>query len=253
MRIALNASGEVGTRAGRILLAERDLNALGLYGHSGKTEDRRTMAIRELTGFTVLVVDEPSPTDALALAGIAADDGLSAVLAVAADVEPALAERFLAAGTTLLTGAGLSGIADSLAAHEAARVDDETSIEVAWTVNGSPLRSGEAIPFPDPIGPRWGTVVERLDAPAPTLTRIEVPVDREWSAAMARVSAGTRRARIIGVADLGVHLEAIALAAGALAVTQGSFPPGVWKPADAAEPFLKAALDVGMEVATFTS
>jgi len=248
MRIALHAAGEIGRRAGRILLAERDLTALGLYGQSGNTEDRRTTAIRELTGYDVLVTDEPAVADALGLAAIAAEDGLSAVLAVdPAEIDPQLADRFRASDTTLLVAAGLPGIAGSLARHEAARIDDETGVVVAWTVPGSPLRSGEAVPFPDPVGACWGREVR---ASGPT-TFVEVPVEGPWAAAMARVESG-RHSRVVGVADLGVHLEAVALAAGALAILDGSLPPGVWCPSDAGSSFLARALGVGMEVAAFS-
>jgi hypothetical protein len=252
MRIALNAAGEVGRRAARILLAERDLEALGLYGHRGGTEDRRTMAITELTGFSVLVTDEPAAADALGFARIAADDGLSCVLAATPEVDADLGAAFRDSGKTLLIGADLaSGIAETLAAHEAARIEGETGVTVAWTISGTPRRRGEAIPFPDPIGARWGTEV-----PGPagdTVRRFEVPVEGPWGAAMAKVQTGRRRARVVGVADLGDHLAAIALAAGALVVAGGGLPPGVWRPADAATTFLGAALRVGMDVAAFTA
>jgi hypothetical protein len=198
------------------------------------------------------VTDEPAAPDALGLAGIAAEDGLSAVLAADAEVESELAGRFAAANTTLLVGAQTSGIAASLAAHQAARIDGETAITIAWTVPGTPLRSGEAIPFPDPVGARWGRVVERRADDVPITTYVEVPTDGEWWAAMTRVEAGRRNSRVVGVADLGVHLEAIALAAGALCVAEGSFLPGVWRPADAGAAYLQAALGIGMEVAAFS-
>jgi hypothetical protein len=251
MRIALHASGEIGRRAGRILLAERDLTALGLYGHTGRTEDRRTMAIRDLSGFAVLVTDETAPADALGLAAIAAEDGLSAVLSIdPGHVEPELADRFRGRGTTLLTGAGLPGLAGSLARHEAARVDDETGVMIAWTVPGSPLRSGEAVPFPEPVGACWGRKVEQTGA-GDTTIYVEVPIEGPWAAAMARVEAGRQRRRIIGVADLAVHLEAIALAAGTLATITGALPPGVWRPTDAGSSYLSHALAVGMDVAAY--
>ncbi len=253
MRIALHSTGEIGDRTGRILLAEPDLTALGHYGHQGHTEDRRTMAIRDLTGFSVLVTDEPASNDALGLAGIAADDGLCAVLAADVEVDDELASRFRAGGVTLLVGSGLAGIAASLAAHEAARVESETEVTIAWTVPGNPARSGEAIPFPDPVGARWGRVVRRIDESRPTTTLVEVAIEGDWAAAMAKVSAGRRRTRVVGVADLGVHLDAIALAAGTLAVAEGSYPPGVWRPADSGAAFLRAALRVGMDVAAFSS
>ena len=81
MRIALHVVGEVGRRAGRILLAERALTALGLYGQEGgPTEERRTMAIKDLVGFDLLVTD--AIEDASAFATRAADEGIPCVLSV---------------------------------------------------------------------------------------------------------------------------------------------------------------------------
>ena len=57
--------------------------------------------------------------------------------------------------------------------------------------------------------------------------------------------------RIVGVADLAPHLEALALAAGALAVGAGSYPPGTRSPADAAEAYLTEALEAGLDVAAY--
>ena len=253
MRIALHAVGEAGRRAGRILLAERDLAALGLYGHEGApVSDRRTMAIRELTGFTVLATDDEGAADAFA--GIAADDGLSCVL-TAASVDPAVAERFTPAGTTLLVGANLAqGIAESLAVHEMARTDEIRAITVAWTVPGKPLRRGEAVAFPDPVGARWGRKLTkgRRDG---TPVRIEVPIGGDWAAASAEVTGrigGETVTRLVGVADHADHLAGIALAAGAIAVATGAYGPGVRRPSDAAPAYLEAALRVGLGVAALT-
>ena len=157
MRLALHAVGDVGTRAGNILLAEAGLTALGLYGQSKSTADRRTMVITELTGFDVLVSDDLEAAEGLA--GIAADDGLSCVLVADFAPDAGLVKRFKSAGTTLLVGANLAtGIAETLGAHEVARTDDDTSLTIGWTVPGRSLRRGEAVPFPDPVGARWATV-----------------------------------------------------------------------------------------------
>jgi len=116
------------------------------------------------------------------------------------------------------------------------------------------MRSGEAIPFPDPVGARWGRIVEGPAGKVPT-TRVMCPVDDEWGAAMARVTgadAGGVQTRVVGVADLGVHLRALALASAAIAVTEGAFGPGVHRASDAAEHYLRTALRIGMDVASFT-
>jgi hypothetical protein len=58
--------------------------------------------------------------------------------------------------------------------------------------------------------------------------------------------------QIVGVADQGTHLAAIALAAGAIAVAEGAYPPGVHYPAVAAEAYLAVTLRIGLGVASHT-
>lgn len=248
MRIALHAVGDAGRRAGRILLAERDLAALGLYGNDDShVADRRTIVIRELKGFDVLATDDVDA--ASAFAGIALDDGIPCVLTADA-VDPELGGRYAAAGLTLLIGSGsVSSIAASLASHEVARTDEAVAVTVAWTIPGKPLHRGRAAAFPDPVGGRWGRLVGRSP------DRIEVPVAGEWAGAVATVRgrvAGELVQRVVGVADHRGHLEGIALAAGTLAVLAGGFGPGLHRPGDAPEAYLSAALRVGLGVAAFT-
>lgn len=242
MRIALHAVGEVGRRAGLILLAERDLSALGRYGHRAPAgEDRRSMRISSLEGFDVLVTDDPVPSP---IAAIAADDRLACVSV--GSVEEAIAARFSESGTVLVTGADLRAIAAALAAHEAARVDTVGATSAAWTVPGKALRNGIGVGFPDPVGPRWGHEVEG---------GIEVPVPGDWAAAAATVAGvidGQGAERVVGVADHRAHLQAVALAAAAIAVATGGYSSGPHDAADAPEAFLAAALRVGMGVAAFT-
>ena len=250
MRIALHASGEIGTRTGRILLAERSLAALGLYGHDAKTSERKTMPIRSLEGFDVLVTDDLG--DATSFARIAGDEGVPCVVLADPEIDADLAAEF--ESRPLVVGADLPGIAEALAAHEVARAGADLQLLVAWTEEGTPVRTGEAIPFPDPVGARWGRIVDGPQGRVP-ITRVRCPVDEEWGAAMARVtsadSAGVQT-RVVGVSDLAVHLRAVALAAAAVAVAEGAYGPGVSRASDAAEAYLRVALRVGMEVASFT-
>jgi hypothetical protein len=238
MRIALNSVGEVGTRAGLILLAERSLAALGIYGGGTLAPDRRTRRISDLAGFDVLVTDDPQPTP---LAAIALEDGMSC--ATVAAVEPSVAERFAGAGLTLLTGADLRGLATTLAAHEELAAQGPVQSTIAWTVPGKALRRGVAVGFPDPVGARWGRSVPG---------GIEVPIGGVWAAAAVTVIArrqGTTVQRLVGVADQRDHLEAIALAAAALVVAGGGVAPGWHQPATVSGTFLAAALGVGLGVA----
>jgi hypothetical protein len=59
--------------------------------------------------------------------------------------------------------------------------------------------------------------------------------------------------RVVGVADLGSHLEGIALAAAAVTVANGSYPAGHHKAEAAAESFLAKALEMGLEVASYAT
>jgi len=241
MRIALNAVGEVGTRAGLILLAERSLTALGIYGGGHLGSDRRAIRITALAGYDVFVTDDSNPAP---LAAIAAEDGLSCV--VATTLPPAIAERFTTAGLTVLTGAGIRGLATTLAAHEAAGLDAVTRIGTAWTIPGKALRRGIGVGFPDPVGARWGRAVEG---------GTEVPIGGTWAGAAVTVSgksAGKPTERLVGVADHD-HLEALALAAGAIAVAAGAYGPGVHVPADNATAYLGAALGAGLGVAAYSA
>lgn len=242
MRLALNATGEVGTRTGLILLAERSLDALGIYGGATLAGERRVRRITDLTGFDLLVTDDPSPA---AIAAIAAEDGISCV--VAGSVPAALGDRFAAAGRTVLAGADLSGIASTLAAHEAVVMDAPVTVSAAWTVPGTSLRRGVGVGFPDPVGARWGR---------PAQDGVEVPMGGSWAGASVTVR-GTRGGRpverLLGVADQRDHLLAIALAAGAIAVADGEFPAGLHRPADRPVAYLGAALRVGLGVASHTA
>jgi hypothetical protein len=254
MRLALHPTGEVGHRAGHILLAEAGLEALGIYGHRNPgTEDRRCTAVTELTGFTVLASDDA--TAPLDLAGIAAEDGLSCVLAADVDPDPALAAHFAERGRTLLVAASLPGLAEALARHEAARSEGSPEVAFAWTRPGRAVRHGEAIPFPDPVGARWGTRLPQRASDPPLTTRIEVPMEGPWAGALARLvrrEGGPVRERIVGVADHRGHLQALALAAGALTVAETGFSPGAHRPSQAADAYVAQLLRLGLEMASFT-
>ena len=242
MRIALHPVGEVGTRTGLVLLAERSLVALGIYGGGNLGSDRRTIRITSLSGYDIFVTDDPDPAP---LVAIAAEDGLSCVVAGA--IPTAIAERFASAGRTLLTGADLRGIAATLAAHEAAGGDKPVRSNAAWTIPGKALRRGVGVGFPDPVGARWGRSTEG---------GTEVPIGGTWGGAAVTVSgriAGKTTERLVGVADQRDHLEAIALAAGVIAVAAGAYGPGAHTPADNAEVFLGAALGAGLGVAAYSA
>ena len=159
-----------------------------MYGHTSGTEDRRTTVIRSLTGYTPLVTDAP---DARAFAVIAAEEGVSCAGAGQPRIDRRLARRFLDQGLTLLVVADLAGgVAETLAVHEMASTGEETGVTVAWTVEGRALRRGEAIPFPDPVGPRWASRIGKRrrfrKQPGTPVARYAAPLRGEWAGAVVR-------------------------------------------------------------------
>jgi hypothetical protein len=250
VRLALHPAGEVGRRAGRILLAEAGLEALGIYGSRRPgTEERRATAITDLAGFTVLASDDT--TAPLDLAAIAVADGLSCVLAADVVPPPVLAARFAARGLALLVAASLPGLAEALAPR--AEVPGATERLLAWTRLGKPGRRDLAIPFPEPLRARWAERLAPHAEDPPGTTRAAAPVEGPWAGALARTAAGSGRRRregLAAVADDRLHLEAIALAAGALALARAEMPPGAGRPGAMAAAYMEACLGIGLEVAT---
>ena len=248
MKVAVERAGEeVALRAARIILAERELTSLGLIGGEPKGKDKRVHQATDLTQYDAVMTDAPDPAE---LVESALEARISAVVWTdGADLEAEYGEKFAAAGATLLTGANLaSGLAPSLAAHETARGGEVMEVSIAWTEPGTPLRRGEPIPFPDPVGARWA--VERETDTG--YRAYAAPISGDWAGALARVtSAGNEGVvtRVVGIADQAAHLEALALAAGVLSIDL--YAPGAHRPAYAAEIYLARALSAGLGVAAF--
>lgn len=248
MRLALHQAGEVATRAGRILLAERSLSALGLIDKTPTDQDDRLERVDVLATYDALISDDPAPREQVEAA---LTTGIDCVLwDDAYELAEEFDDQFADAGLRLLTGCNLgSGLAPSLTAHEVAAAGTVLDVTTAWTEPGTPRRRGEAIPFPDPVGSRWAEPRE-----SPFTDRAFVArVTGSWAAAMARVTSATEGGvvtRIVGVSDLAVHLEALALATGAMTVKD--YDPGANRPADLADGYLSKALDVGLDVASHT-
>ncbi|MEN8234023.1 MAG: hypothetical protein ABFR89_03780 [Actinomycetota bacterium] len=239
MRIGLDHTSEIGVRAGRLLLGEPDLEFLGVLRRSTKDPDPRLRRIDTLSGLDAVVTDDP---ESMVLAE-ALDQGVPAVLwaeSVGSASPPDEA--------TVLVGANLvTGLGRSLVAREEEIAGDAAEILFAWTEPGKPLRHGEAITFPDPVGARWGT------RRSMTNRRLEVaaPVPDEWAGIIVRTSTGAGT-RTVGIADLATHLEAIALAAGAVVTATGGVPSGTNEPSICADDYLLAALRIGLDIASFT-
>lgn len=245
MRIALHHTSEVGLRAGRVMLGERDLAVLGVVDSDTPSSDRRVERVASLASYDTVTTDAEGEA-LLDIVERAATAGVSCVVWADADD---LWDHAAFTETTLLLGANVArALAPSLAAHEAALLPRTTRRMIGWTEPGRPLTRGEAITFPGPVGALWAE--SRADrGPG---DHFAAPVEGEWAGAVARVtgaSNGREATHVVGVADLAVHIEALSLAAAAITVTRGEYPHGVHHAADAAEPFLLAALRAGLDVA----
>lgn len=239
VRIALDHNDEVGFRAGRILLGDRRVETLGLIGKSpSDSGDPRLERASDLDRYDLVVTDAAEPEGIIDRA-LAAGAACVVWREVDLDTGPGL----------VLSGSNLAaGIAPCLASHEVARASSIGEITIAWTEPGTPLRRGEPLAFPDPVGGRWGRPRGK--------NAFAAPVAGEWAAAMAKVRSASDSdawTRIVGVSDLAGHLEGIALAAGALAVGAGAYlAGGLRRPPDAAEAYLTEALGAGLDVAAYT-
>jgi hypothetical protein len=248
MRLAIHQSTEVATRAGRILLAERGLTAVGLVDQSPTESDPRLEQVEVLATYDALLTDAADPAAHIEMALTA---GISCVVWVDADeAHEEYQDAFEDADLHLLAGCNLAtGIAPALTAHEVAAAESVLEVTTAWTEPGTPRRRGEALPFPEPVGSRWGEPRETPHADRAFVARVSGP----WAAAMARVTGASTAGvvtRIVGVSDLAVHLEALAFATGATLVS--AYPPGGSHPADRADEYLARALDMGLDVAAHT-
>ena len=258
MRVAIHQTGSVGARAGRVLLAERNLEELGLHGSTPRRpSDSRIRVVEDLIGYDVLVTDDSE--DPVATIQEALDANINCIVwvddSLLGDASERLVElgaEFASAGRTLVTDANLGhGLAPALAHHEMARTGERMAVECAWTEQGRPLRRGVAVPFPDPVGSLWGRYSGEFEG----IQTITAPVPGEWGAALARVTSATDSGvatRVVGVSDLAERLEAISLAAAVIAVADGVYPPGIHHASTGRDSYLARALGAGLDIATYS-
>ena len=239
MKIALDHTSEIGVRAGRLLLGEPALDQLGIVRRNVKDRDRRLKRINEVTGFDAVATDDP---DSSILAEAVAAGVPCVLWSEAADASVDVGSTPVLAGANFVTGIGRSLV--ERATDDAA---GDAQLLFAWTEPGKPIRSGEPVSFPEPVGARWGS------RRAMTNRRLEVasPVPDEWAGIVVRASTDAATLTF-GVADLATHLEAIALAAGAVIAAMGTIPSGEHRPNEFTNDYLAAAFLTGLDVATFT-
>ncbi|GMQ98065.1 MAG: hypothetical protein BMS9Abin17_0570 [Acidimicrobiia bacterium] len=238
MRVALDASTEVGARAGRVLFAEDSVDYLGLIQPPLQAPTRRTGPAGDLASYDVIVSDGTTPaTDLVARASV-----LGIPLVLWSD-EPLLHRG--PAAVPVIVGANLgSALSQALAQHPSAGIVTGDVVTIAWTEPGSPLHKGTAIAFPDPLGVMWTR--ERSDQ------RFVAYTDGEWGGAVVSVT-GDAGDRVIGVADHAAHLEALTLAATALSAAYGAYEPDIQDAVNQSEQLMRKALTLELEVAVWRS
>jgi hypothetical protein len=148
-----------------------------------------------------------------------------------------------------------AGLAACLAAVDSARRGNPLEVVVGWTETGTPLRRGQALAFPQPVGNRWAHEVTPVwpDSP-PGVTYLAAPIEGPWAGVTARVTTASEEGvevRTIGAADDALYLDGIALAAAGLVAGEGAFPVGLHVPTAAASSYLDVARRAGLDVATF--
>ena len=247
MRIALEATGKIGSRAARILLAERSVEAIGLIGRRSTAVDPRVSTITNLAGWDVIASDDLQHLERRYRQ--ASNHGIPFVVPTNEEVhsEPDI---------PLVVGANPSfGLAACLAAHECSRHATPMEAIVGWTEPGRPLRRGHPLAFPQPVGNLWAQPGPDLWPGAPPHTKfLLAPVEGPWIGLTARVTAATPEGvevRTLGVADDGAFLAGIALAAAVLTAGAGAYPVGINYPTAAFGEYLDRAIEAGLEVATF--
>lgn len=238
MRILLESTSEVGKRTAYVLLAEDDVDFVGVWNSPGTRRSPRTGTASDVDGYDIAVTDRSRANhDLIARCSVA---GIPIVLwADDADVAPG------SATVPIVTGANVgSALIAALLAHPNATPAPGEPVTVAWTEPGKPHKRGEDVVFPEPVG------AMRAKRRAPG--QLVATRDDEWAGAVVRV--GSEDAiRVVGVADHAAHLEALVLAAATLVAAAGVYEPGARSAAEAGEQLLNMLRKVELDFATWRS
>ena len=238
VRVLLDATSEIGQRAGRILLAEPDISFIGLWDQPNGRGGRRSGPVTSASGFDVGVSDAPEPSSTLV-----AQCAVESIPLVLWSDASRIPEGSTAA--PIVTGANVGlALAEVLHHHPTADATEADVVIRAWTEPGKPLRRGEAIVFPDPVGTAWA----RERSP----NRFVARRDDQWGGAVVDLDGPAGR-RIVGVADNAAHLEALVLAATTLTAAAEGYPNEVVPAASAGEHLLNNLVHVELDFATWRS
>jgi hypothetical protein len=238
VKFALDSGTEIGRRTAWILLGDPRCTSLVMLNPGWRPNDPRVTHSKDVTDASVVISDGTTPL--ASLVGRASVAGIPLVFwsdVAESELGPAAVPVLVGAnvGTTLV---------DALLTHPASKPSDEDSVKVAWTEPGVAHRDGTPMAFPDPVGMVW--TEERSPG------RFVAFRDDEWAGATTIVE-GQAGQRVVGVADLGAHLEALTLTSVAFVAAGGSFNPGIQKPVEALTEILTEARDLELEVAVWRS
>ncbi len=238
MRIALDTGTDVGQRTARIFLGDPRCDRLLMVNSGWIPRDRRILQTRDFSGVDVVVSDGTTPLASL----IGRSSVAGAPLVFWSDVPTS---ELGSAAIPVIVGANVgSTLADALLTHPSSRPVPGDTVQVAWTEPGSPHRKGVPFAFPDPVGMAW--TQERVEG------RFVAFREDEWGGATTIVD-GESGKRVVGVSDLGAHLEALTLAAVAFTAAAGSFTAGIQSTATAWEAILAEARNLELDIAVWRS
>ena len=249
MRVALAPAETIGLRAGRVLLADRRVQAIGAYGTDVQSRDQRVTTIKSPQGWDLLVSDAPFDDPRI----------LSALRHGIPIVTPyTLSEISSSVGSSSVVAAASAqaGIPASLAELLLLRFDSIRSISAAITIESKRLRRGQPAAFPQPVGALWS---ERVPSPVSTpqgLSFFHSPYDGSLAAVSVRAegeAAGSSHSVMTGVVDDPVFMGAIALAAAALMLVGSDPVDRPFEVQQRAADYIEACEEAGLGVATFSA
>lgn len=238
MKFALDSGSELGQRVARVLLGDHRCESLVMLNADWMPRDSRVTHTKDVTDVDVVISDGTTPLTSLV--------GRASVAGIPLVVWPdSAASELGSAAVPVVVGANVgSTLADCLLTHPASRPTAQESVTVAWTEPGKPHRDGTPIAFPDPIGMAWAE--ERSSS------RFIAYRDDEW-AGTTTIVEGPDGKRVVGVADVGAHLEALTLVAVGLVAADGSFESGIQTSAAAHTAILAELRNLELDIAIWRS
>ncbi|MDH3498590.1 MAG: hypothetical protein OEM97_00570 [Acidimicrobiia bacterium] len=244
MRIALYGHQAFGVRVARVLLAERHLDRLGIVGE--EVRHPRVERFESVADYDAIIIDRLD-LHGTELFNEAFHNRTDVVLVE----EAPPVERAMSA--VVSDAASPRGLAHALALSTRGSIDEAVEVTIAWTTSGKVRRRGDAVTFPDPVGPRWAEPVEVIESGVHRA--LAAPGPGSWAAALSRVTIMTLsglRTTTTAVADDAEFLSASLVAGAAIAACEGAYGSGPCSPADPGGSFLRAVRRAGVESASFS-